>query len=150
MIPPHLFFQIIISLSKQNDCTPLKCGELSEYTESSRTKVEDHRSRCMNESDEYDRCGFDTRQLRPCYTACRRTANLPSGKNILVNIVFTINIGYTRLGSRVCPGIAPIANMAEYPTKNNMFIGKIDGSTKCEYLSKMSKTNQCWNQLKND
>ena len=121
MIPPHLFFQIIKSLFKQNDCTPPKYGELSEYTDNSNTKVEDHRSRCMNESDEYDRCGFDTRQLRPSYTACRRTANLPSGKNILVNMVFTINIGYTRLGSRVCPVIALIANMAEYPTKQYVY-----------------------------
>ena len=51
MIPPHSFFQIYLSLL---DCTPPICGELSEYTDSAHTKVEDHSSRCMNGSDEYD------------------------------------------------------------------------------------------------
>ena len=59
---------------------------------------------------------------------------LPSGKNILVNMVFKISDGYTnlntrqiqsRLGSRVCIFIAPNANTAGYPTKSNDFIGKI-------------------------
>ena len=31
----------------------------------------------MNGSNVYDRCGYDTRQLHPSWTACRRTANLP-------------------------------------------------------------------------
>ena len=59
---------------------------------------------------------------------------LPSGKNILVNMVFKVNVGYTnldtrqiqsRLGSRVSLFIAANANMAGYPTKGNVFIGKI-------------------------
>ena len=59
---------------------------------------------------------------------------LPSGKNILVNMVFKINIGFTnldkreiqsRLGSRVCLFIAPNGNMAGYPIQNNVFIGKM-------------------------
>ena len=55
---------------------------------------------------------------------------LPSGKNILVDTMFKIIIGYTnlgmrqvqcRLGSRVCPFITLNANMAGYPTKYNVF-----------------------------
>ena len=30
MIPPHLFYQIYISFLEQKDCTPPRCGELSE------------------------------------------------------------------------------------------------------------------------
>ena len=26
MIPPHLFYQIYLSVLEQNDCTPPKCG----------------------------------------------------------------------------------------------------------------------------
>ena len=37
MIPPHLFYQIYLSFLKQNDSTPPKCGELSEYTDSAHT-----------------------------------------------------------------------------------------------------------------
>ena len=59
---------------------------------------------------------------------------LPSGKNILVNMMFKVSVGHTnhdtrqiqnRLGTRVCLFIAPNANMAGYPTKGNVFIGKI-------------------------
>ena len=50
MIPPHLFYQIYLSFPEQNDCTPPKCGELSEYTDSAHTEVEDLSSRCMNGS----------------------------------------------------------------------------------------------------
>ena len=57
MIPPHLFYQIYISFLEQNDCTPPKCGELSEYTDSAHTEVEDLSSRYMNGSNVYDRCG---------------------------------------------------------------------------------------------
>ena len=57
MIPPHLFYQIYISFLEQNDCTPPKYGELSEYTDSAHTEVEDVSSRCMNVSNVYDRCG---------------------------------------------------------------------------------------------
>ena len=77
MIPLHLFYQIYISFLEQNDCTPPKCGELSEYTDSAHTEVEDPFLECMNVSNVYDRCGHDTRQLHPSCTACRRTANLP-------------------------------------------------------------------------
>ena len=41
MIPPHLFYQIYLSFLEQNDCTPPKCGELSEDTDSAHTEVED-------------------------------------------------------------------------------------------------------------
>ena len=40
MIPPHLFYQIYLSFLDQNDCTPPKCGELSDYTDSAHTEVE--------------------------------------------------------------------------------------------------------------
>ena len=50
MIPSHLFYQIYLSFLEQNDCTPPKCGELSEYTDSAHTEVEDLSSRCMNGS----------------------------------------------------------------------------------------------------
>ena len=76
MIPPHLFYQIYLSFLEQNDCYPKKCGELSEYTDSAHTEVEDLSSRYMNGSNVYDRCGQDTRQRHPSCTACRRTANL--------------------------------------------------------------------------
>ena len=65
MIPPNLFFQIYPPLPEQNDCTPPKCGELSQYTDSAHTEVEDLSSRCMNGSNVYDRCGHDISQLHP-------------------------------------------------------------------------------------
>ena len=55
MIPPHLFYQIYFSFLEQNDCTPPKCGELSEYTDSAHTEVEDPSLGCMNVSNVYDR-----------------------------------------------------------------------------------------------
>ena len=67
---------IIPCLSK-NYCTPPKCGKLSKYTDSAHTEVEDLSSRCMNGSDEYDRCGHDTTQFHPSCSTCRRTANIP-------------------------------------------------------------------------
>ena len=45
MIPPHFFYQIYLSFLEQNDCIPPKCGELSEYTDSAHTEVEDHSSK---------------------------------------------------------------------------------------------------------
>ena len=54
MIPPHLFYQIYLSFLEQNDCTPPKCGELSEYTDTAHTEVDDLSSRCMNGSNVYD------------------------------------------------------------------------------------------------
>ena len=65
MIPPHLFYQIYLSFLEQNDCTPPKCGELSEYNDSAHTEVEDPSLGCMNVSNVYGRCGLDTRQLHP-------------------------------------------------------------------------------------
>ena len=59
---------------------------------------------------------------------------LPGEKNILVNMVFKITVGYanldtrqiqSRLSSRVCLFIVPNAYMAGYPTKKNVFISKI-------------------------
>ena len=50
MTQPHLFFQIYLLLLEPDGCTPPKCGELSEYTDSAHTEVEDLSSRCMNGS----------------------------------------------------------------------------------------------------
>ena len=59
---------------------------------------------------------------------------LPGGKNILVDTMFKIIIGHTNLdmrqlqgrrGSRVCPFVTSNANMAGYPTKHNVFFGKM-------------------------
>ena len=142
MIPSHLFYQIYLSFLEQNDCTPPKCGELSEYTDSAHTEVEDLSSRYMNGSNVNDRCGHNTRQLHPSCTAYRmklvrnRTVPiiLPRGKNILADTSLKISVGYTNLGmrqircilgSRVCPFITPNSNMTGYPTKNNVFFGKI-------------------------
>ena len=59
---------------------------------------------------------------------------LPSVENISADTMFKIIIEYTNLGMRqiqcrrgseVCLFIAPNANMAGYPTKNNVFFGKI-------------------------
>ena len=47
MIPPHLSQQIHIFLFQQNDCTPPKCGDMSEYTDIVHTEVEDPSSRYM-------------------------------------------------------------------------------------------------------
>ena len=41
MIPPHNIYQIYHSFSVRDDCSPPKCGELSEYTDSAHTEVED-------------------------------------------------------------------------------------------------------------
>ena len=73
----------------------------------------------MNGSDVYDRCGHDTRQLHPSappvggmpisqdwFDRAKLVHNrtipiiMPSRKNILVNMVFTISIGYTNLDMR--------------------------------------------------
>ena len=69
MIPPHLFYQLYLSVLEQNDCAPPNCGELSEYTDSAHTEVEDLSSRYMNGSNVYDRCEHDTKQLHPSCTA---------------------------------------------------------------------------------
>ena len=53
MIPPHPFYQIYLSFLEQNECTPPKYGELSEYTNSAHTEVEDLSSRYMNGSNVY-------------------------------------------------------------------------------------------------
>ena len=57
MISPYLFCQIHLSFLEQNDWTPPKCGELSEYTDRAHTDVENLSSRCMSGSNVYDRCG---------------------------------------------------------------------------------------------
>ena len=51
MIQPHFFYQIYPSLFGPNDCIPPKCDELSKYTDSAHTKVENLSSRGMNRSD---------------------------------------------------------------------------------------------------
>ena len=106
MIPLYLFYQIYISFLKQNDCTPPKCGELSEYTDSTHTEVEDLSSRYMKESDAgttqdnfilpappvgglpisqdwLDRMKFVRDHTIPII--------LPSGNNILVDTMFKIS-----------------------------------------------------------
>ena len=77
MIPPHNIYRIHHSFSVRDDCTPPKCAEVSEYTDSARTEVEGPSLGYMNGSNVYDRCGHDTRQLHPSCTACRTTANVP-------------------------------------------------------------------------
>ena len=71
MFPPNLFHQIHPSLYEQNYCTPPKCSELSEYTESAKSEEEEEElsSRCMNGSDVYDRTGHGTRQFHPSCTS---------------------------------------------------------------------------------
>ena len=49
-IPPHHTYQIYHTLSVRDDCTPPKCSELSEYTDSAHTEVEDPSLECMNGS----------------------------------------------------------------------------------------------------
>ena len=150
MIPPHLFYQIYLSFLEQNYYTPPKCGELSEYTDSAHAEVEDLSSRYTNLSDAYDRCGTTQGNFtlpappvrglpisQDWLDRMKHVRNstipiiLPSGMNILVDTMFKIIIGYTNLGmrqtqcrpgSRVCPFITPNANMAGYPTKNNVFV----------------------------
>ena len=86
----------------------------------------------MNGLNVYDPCGHDTRQFLLAPSArglpifgvrldiMKRVRDrtipiiLPSGKNILIDMVFTINIGHTNLNtSRVCLFITLNANM--YP-----------------------------------
>ena len=47
MIPPNLFYQRYLSFLEQNDSSLPNCGELSEYTDSAHTEVEDLSSRYM-------------------------------------------------------------------------------------------------------
>ena len=61
MIPPHLFYQIYLSFLEQNDCTPPRCGELSDYTDSAHTQVEDPSLGCMNVSNVYSRVYIATK-----------------------------------------------------------------------------------------
>ena len=61
MIPPHLFFQIYLSLFEPDDCARPQCDKLSKDTESAHIEVEDLSSRYKNGSDECGRCGHDTR-----------------------------------------------------------------------------------------
>ena len=134
MIPPHLFFQIYLPLLQQNDCTPPKCGKLSEYTDSAHTEVEDLSSRCMNGSNGSngsDRCGQDRFILHALPVAglpishdrldkmklvhnCTILIILPSTKKIMLKFMFKIITDYTnlskrqlqgRLGSRLCLSI---------------------------------------------
>ena len=77
MIPPHNIYQIYLSFFVRDDCSPPKCGELSEYTDSAHTEMEDPSLGYMYGLNMYDRCGHDTRQLHPSCTACKKTANLP-------------------------------------------------------------------------
>ena len=41
MILPYFSYQVYRSLFKLDDCTPPKCGALSEYTDSAHSGVED-------------------------------------------------------------------------------------------------------------
>ena len=110
----NLFSKTYPSLIEQNDSTLPKCCELSEYTDSAFTQVEDLSSRCINGSNTCDQCGHDTRRFHPFCTACnmmpislhwldrmKLVCNhtiliiLPSGKNILFDTVLKMTIGYT-------------------------------------------------------
>ena len=73
MILPHLFYEIHLSILKQNDRTPPKCGEQSEYPDSAHTDVEDLSSRCMNGLYVNGRYVNDTKQFHPSCTACRKS-----------------------------------------------------------------------------
>ena len=67
-IPPHHICQIYHFLSQQDDCTPPKCGELSEYIDSAHTEVEDPSLWCMNGLNMYGRYGHDTKHYCPLST----------------------------------------------------------------------------------
>ena len=79
MTPSHIFLQIYISLLEADDCTPPKCGELSGYTDSAHTEVEDLSSRCMSGSNVCGQCRHDTKQFHPSCNTCNRTAKLRTG-----------------------------------------------------------------------
>ena len=144
MITPHLFYQIYLSFFSAKWLHSTKIW----WTVRKHWQCSHRGGRSffgMYEWVRYDRCRHDIRQLHPSSTACSRTANLPGpawqneaclqrnipiivprGKNILVNIVFKISIGYTnhdtrqiqsRFGSRIYLFIASNANMAGYATK---------------------------------
>ena len=93
----------------QNDCTPPKCGELSEYTDSAHTEVEDPSSRCTNASDEYDLPAPPVGGL-PIFQDWLDRMNLVrnraipitllSEKNILADTIFKISIRHNNLGMR--------------------------------------------------
>ena len=78
MIPPHLFYRIYPSSSGPDDCTPPKCGEMSEYSDSAHTEAEDPSSRCMNGSNV---CMTDAGTTQDNFILSAppvgRTANLP-------------------------------------------------------------------------
>ena len=74
---------LLPNISLQNDCTPPKCGELSEYTNSAHTEVEDLSSRYMNGSNVYDQCGFTIYQLQ-CKMFSKSLTNVD---NVPVRIV---------------------------------------------------------------
>ena len=99
----------------QTDCTPPKCDELSEYTDSAHTEVGNLSSRymCMTDAgttqdnfippappvgglsisqDQLDRMKLVRDRTIPIL--------MPSGKNILVNMVFKISVGHTNLDTR--------------------------------------------------
>ena len=87
MIQSHLSYQIYLPLLEQNYCTPPKCGKLSEYTDSVHTEVEDPSSRCINESDEYERCRHDTNSFilpagARCSSVVREFAHGAMGRRI--------------------------------------------------------------------
>ena len=139
MIPPHFFYQIYILFLEQNDCTPPKCGKLSENNQDvwmGQMCTTDAGTTQDNfilpappvgglpiSQDWLDRMKLVRDHTIPII--------LPSGNNILANSMFKIIIGYTNLGTRqihcsVCLFfIAPNANMAGYPTENNVVFGKI-------------------------
>ena len=63
----------VLCMGRQNDWTPPKCGELSEYTASVLTRVDDFSSRCMNGSKVCNRCGHNIKHFHPSSTVCKRT-----------------------------------------------------------------------------
>ena len=119
MMPPHLFYQIHPSSCGLDDCTPTKCGELSEYTDSAHTEVEDlqdiRMSRmCMTYAGTtqdnfilsappvgYLPISQDWLDRMKLVRNCTIPVILPSGKNILADKMFKIIIGYTNRDTKV-------------------------------------------------
>ena len=117
MIPPHFFYQIYLSFFQQNDCTPLKCGELQNtltvLTLRWRIFLQNV---CMSQMSMVDAGTTQDNFILPAppvgglpispdwldrmKLVCNRTIPiiLPSGKNMLADTVFKISIWHINLG----------------------------------------------------
>ena len=71
---PNAFIRRLVSniyLFQNDDYFPPNCGELSEYTDSAHTEVEDLCSKCMNILNVYDQYEHNTRRIHASYTVLR-------------------------------------------------------------------------------